>query len=219
MPQIGIGPLISLLTAGAGIAGAVAGGGQDEINPNPLPPIFPQGQERFGEWLFSGMFDTPEGGTGMWRLPSPILPRAGDQMSAEVPGLEFYNLGPRYDIASMPLFPSTSNTVLDRVAENWQPWMAGSQYMADYLYNNNPLGKDDPRLKQMQQWGGTGGVGHNMVKLAAQYGAPSEAGRYVANTAQFGAPSQEMANLLSQAMTSPYMPPPMPIRTPVTRRA
>lgn len=84
--------------------------------------------------------------------------------------------------------------------------------MADYLYNNNPLGQQDPRLAQAMQQGGFGGPGHQGMNLMQQFGAPSQAGQYMGNMAQFGVPSQSMGNLMMpfiQGQRTPYQPPPI----------
>ena len=130
----------------------------------------------------------------------------------------------------MPLFPSLSQTRLPEVFGNWQPWDSGTQYMADYLYNRNPAGTPDPNLANMVQWGGTGGPGNQAMSQAMQYGAPSQAGQYAANMAQFGVPSEgagrpladlaygkptgAAAHLLPflRQQRNPYIPAPIPRR-------
>lgn len=128
-----------------------------------------------------------------------------------------------YGVAPYPgqLSPQ-QNPNLQKAYANWQPWNAGNMYMADILANKNPVGTPDPRLANMMAYGGTGGVGNNMMSLAAQYGAPSQAGQAVSSMAQFGAPSQAIANLMMPFLTGQggprYAPPPIPGRQ-VTRNA
>jgi hypothetical protein len=96
------------------------------------------------------------------------------------------------------LSPNVSDTVLPKVSSSWQPWDAGTSYLADLLGNNKlGIGKTDPNLANTMQWGGTGGVGNNAMSMMMQYGTPSQAGQYLANMAQFGASSPGIANLLS----------------------
>jgi len=42
----------------------------------------------------------------------------------------------------------------------------------------------------MMRYGGTGGPGNQAMLLPMQYGAPSQAGHYAANMAQFGTSSE-----------------------------
>ena len=174
----------------AGFLGSIFG--QDkEVTPKSLPPLFPEGQQALADWLFSGFFQKPGGGFDLYKLPTPISPEAGQAAQREIPGLNLGQGGAgTMDIMGMPLFPSIGGTRLPEVFANWQPWDAGTQYMADYLYNKNPVGTPDPDLAKMVQWGGTGGPGNQAMSLAMQYGAPSQAGQYASNMAQFGVSSE-----------------------------
>lgn len=206
------GAILPALPAILGAVGGLFGGRGQEINPQPLPPLFPQGQQAFGDWLFSGFFQKPGGGFDLFRLQNPISIPGGQQMMQDIPGLQMSNLGNRFDIQGFPLFPSMSQTRLPEVFGNWQPWDAGTQYLADYLYNKNPIGTPDPRLAQAMQWGGFGGPGHQSMNLLREYGAPSQAGQYVANMAQFGVPSEGIGNLMmpfARGQRTTYAPPPI----------
>lgn len=169
-----------------GVLGSILGQ-DEEVTPQPLPPLFPEGQQALADWLFSGFFQKPGGGFDLYKLKTALSPEAAQTAMGEIPGL---NIGPSGDIDGMPLFPSLSGTRLPEVFNNWQPWDSGTMYMADYLYNKNPVGTPDPGLQSMMQWGGTGGPGNQAMSLAMQYGAPSQAGQYVANMAQFGVSSE-----------------------------
>jgi hypothetical protein len=179
-----------IIAAAGGVVGATQG--QDQVQPQPLPPMFPNLNYAMGRWL-SNQFNSSSGEP----VPYGLAPYPGQ------------------------LSPNINQTILPNVYGNWAPWMSGSQYMADTLWNKNPVGKEDPRLANIMRWGGTGGPGNNAMSLAMQFGAPSQAGQYVANLAQFGAPSQGMANMMGGFLnrTNPaYAPPPIPNRQ-VTRKA
>lgn len=188
MPQVV--PFIPLIAGGLGLAGGVLGG-QEEVSPQPTPPMFPGVHDAMARWL-SNQFDS----SGGEPVPYGIAPFPGQ------------------------LSPNINNTRLPEVAANWAPWNAGNSAMASWLANPG-IGQQDPRLAQMQQWGGTGGPGHNAMSLAMQFGSPSQAGQYVANTAQFGVNNQAMGNLMNRFLNPQgpaYAAPPIPSRQ-VTRRA
>jgi hypothetical protein len=183
----------AVLSGAFGLAGSVFGGGQDEVTPQQLPSQWPDLTYGMGRFL-SNQFNSSSG--------EPTL----------------------YGVTPFPgqLSPNVNQTILPNVYGNWQPWNAGNMYMADILANKNPVGTEDPRLANMMKWGGTGGPGNNAMSLAMQYGAPSQAGQYVANLAQFGAGSQGMANLMQPFLSGQggvnYRPPPIPTRQ-ITRNA
>lgn len=164
------------------------------------PPIFPEGQQAFADWLFSSFFQKPGGGFDAYGME----PFGG---SGQGPGLDMIG----------GLSPDLNSTILPNVFNNWQPWDAGTQYISDYLYNQNEYGQRSPELQQVQQYGGFGGPGHSGMVSALQYGAPSEAGRGVANLAEFGVTSQPMADFMRMAVSgglNPYRAQsvPMPMR-------
>jgi len=178
-------PFIPLIGGALGLTGSLLGG-QDQVNPEPLPPMFPDLNFAMGRFL-SNQFDSSSGEP----VPYGVAPYPGQ------------------------LSPDINQTRLPEVYGNWQPWNAGNSAMAQFVANPG-IGQQDPRLANMMQYGGTGGVGNQMMSLAAQYGAPSQAGQAVSSTAQFGAPSQSMANLLNPFLTGQggpgYRPPPIPTR-------
>ncbi len=89
------------------------------------------------------------------------------------------------------LSPDTSQTMLPNVWNNWQPWNAGTSYIADTLGNNKlGIGQPNPILQNMMQYGGAGGPGNNAMNNAMLFGAPSQAGQYASNLAQFGVSGQ-----------------------------
>lgn len=159
--------------------------------PEFVPPIFPQGQQAFSNWLFSNFYNTPQGGFGLFNLPTAISPEAAMLMGQQVPGLQFGGVGGAgtQDIVGMPLFPGF-NPMLQNTFANWQPWDAGTMFLADYLTRNRAQQQiGSPALKQLQQWGGTGGPGHHAMSSLMQFGAPSAAGQGAANLNQFGVSS------------------------------
>lgn len=134
------------------------------------------------------------------------------------------------------LTPDISQTRLPDVYSNWQPWDGGTQFLADYITNGSGIGQQDPIAAQIMRWGGPQGPGTDAMSLMMQYGAPSQAGQYVGNLAQFGISStgagQPLADLAygrptgsAQYLTpfltsqaSSYRAPDIP-QTPVTRNA
>ena len=169
------------------ILGGVSGlFGGDEQLPEELPPLFPEYQQGFADYLFNRMYTKPDGGVEFFGHQA--FPGLGGDGSKEGPGVD--SIG--------PLTPDIDSTILPSVYRNWQPWDAGTQYIADALYNRMPLGQDDPRSNQLMTQGGFGGPGHQGMATALQYGVPSEAGRYMANLAQFGVTSTPMASFMKQ---------------------
>ena len=187
MPQVF--PFIPAIVGGVG---AVFGGGQDEVNPQPTQPMFPDLNYAMGRYL-SNQFNSSSGQP----VPYGVAPYPGQ------------------------LSPNINSTILPNVYNNWQPYNAGNVAAMQWLANPG-IGQQDPRLAQMQQWGGTGGPGNNAMSLAMQYGAPSAAGQYVGNTAQYGVNNQSMANLLQPFLSGQggprYLPAPIQQRQ-VTRNA
>lgn len=159
--------------------------------PDYVPPIFPEGQAAFANWLFSNFFPTQQGGFGLYNLGSAISPQAAQMMQQMVPGLQFGGVGGlgTQDILGMPLFPGM-NPTLQNTFSSWQPWDAGTMFLANYLTRNQgQQGQPNPTLAGLQQWGGTGGPGHQAMSNLMQFGAPSAAGQGAANLNQFGVSS------------------------------
>lgn len=149
-----------------------------QINPQAAPAVFPWAAPSFGDWLFSSLIQKPEGG---WDLAG--LPKYPGQLSPDI---------------SQTLFPSLWNA--------WNPnpmSMPGGDFIGSYLNNwmmspemggklssvfdwGGPGGRATDLINNMASWGGTGGPGNQAMSLAMQYGAPSQAGRGIADIAQRG---------------------------------
>lgn len=186
--------LAQLLPTILGAAGGLLGG-NDPVGENglpvSLPPTFPNYQQGFGDYLFNRMYTKPGGGVEFYgHEPFPGANGEQGQGNQEGPGIG--SIG--------PMSPNINSTILPNVYANWQPWDGGTQFIADTLYNKLNIGQDDPRTTQLMTQGGFGGPGHQGMATALQYGVPSEAGRYMANLAQFGVTSQPMGDFMKQAM-------------------
>ncbi len=164
----------------------------------PVQPIWPWMQDPMGDLLFSAFYKKPTNAEGYsgWGI-SGLTPYPGQ------------------------LNPDIGQTRLPDVWNNWQPWDAGTQFLANYLTNgwmadqnvgnkfNNifqyggPGGRATDLMNNMSQWGGTGGPGNNAMSLLMQYGAPSEAGRPIANMAQYGVSGSWGNPLVARAMGQP----------------
>jgi len=200
------GALANILPAILGIGGGLFGGNNNATEdglPVQLDPTYPFLQENFGQYL-SNYIDPATGAYyGHQAFPGAGGPAGSG--SQEGPGTE--------TIGQMS--PDVNNTILPNVYQNWQPWDAGTQYLADFLYNQNPVGQEDPRARQLMDYGGFGGPGHSGVQTALQYGAPSEAGQYLGNLAQFGVTGTPMGNFMKEAMAgslNPHRKVPVPPR-------
>lgn len=95
------------------------------------------------------------------------------------------------------LSPDPNSTILPKVNSSWQPWDSGMGYIANAISGGLGIGKTDPNLQNMMSWGGTGGPGNQAMSNMMQFGTPSAAGQYMANLAQSGGSSPEIASLLS----------------------
>lgn len=150
-----------------------------------IPPIAEVGQQNFFSWLLGGS-NLQDNGLGPWRLPSP-MDYAWSQ-GLNIPGLQ---TGPtpgnpgsstQGDIRSMPLFPGM-NQNLNNAFANWQPWDAGTMWMANYLSGGGGVGQSAPWLQNMMDYGAAG-QGGQPASLMAQYGVSGEgAGRPLVNLA------------------------------------
>lgn len=167
-------------------------GGNKNATPDGLPvelePMYPKIQEAFGQFL-SNYIDPGNGGFyGPQAFPGKDAP--WPYGSQEGPGVD----------AIGQLSPDINSTILPNVYANWQPWDAGTQYLADFLYNKNPIGQEDSRSRQIMDYGGFGGPGHSGMAMALEYGAPSQAGQYLGNLAQFGVTGTPMGDFMKNAM-------------------
>lgn len=118
-----------------------------------------------------------------------------------------------------PTSPDINSTILPNVYGNWQPWNAGTGYIANRLSQPtagqlNPAfqtaqsnmaqyggigGYPTQLLHGMAQYGGTGGPGNIGMANLLQFGAPSVAGQPIANMAQTGVSGSWGNPLLSMA--------------------
>lgn len=120
------------------------------------------------------------------------------------------------------LSPGEKDTRMPDVSSAWQPWNAGTGFLADYISkpNINPAfpraqsnieqfggigGYPTQLLHDQAQFGGTGGPGHLAMSSLMQFGVPSAAGQPIAQMAQqggsgqWGAGLQQLANGTSPA--------------------
>lgn len=114
-----------------------------------------------------------------------------------------------------PLSPNPTDTILPNVTNSWQPWDGGTSYIAKKLTDGSwDPSKNDPRLQQIMQNGGTGGPGNIYANLMAQYGTPSAAGMPLAMLAQNPMASPAASVLLPYMArgSQPYAPPMIPGR-------
>lgn len=118
-----------------------------------------------------------------------------------------------------PTSPDVGSTILPNVYANWQPWNAGTGYLANFVGGPN-AGQPNPQMAQnmsnmqqyggiggypttlmhgMAQYGGTGGPGNNAMSTLLQFGTPSAAGQGVANVANTGVSGSWGDPLLARA--------------------
>jgi hypothetical protein len=95
-----------------------------------------------------------------------------------------------------------SKTMLPQVWGAWQPSNSGMSYLQNMLtapaqQGGVGIGQASPYSSMLMNRGGTGGVGNQMMQQMAQYGAPSQAGAYVGNQAQYGVTSKALGDLLA----------------------
>lgn len=197
--------LAQVLPAILGIGGGLFGGNNasEDGLPVQLDPTWPHLQDNFGQYLSNYIDPTTGAYYGHQAYPGANAPAGSG--AQEGPGIE--NIG--------QMSPDINNTLLPSVYDNWQPWDAGTQYLADFLYNKNPMGQEDPRVRQMMESGGFGGPGHSGMAMALEYGAPSDAGQYLGNLAQFGVTGTPMGNFMKDAMAgslNPHRKVPVPPR-------
>jgi len=183
--------LMNLLPSLLGLGGGLLGG-NNQVDPQTVPSRYPEMEGAFMDWLSSQMYQKPGGGWDMYGFQGFQGLNGGPDGfgSAQGPGTD--RIG--------QMSPDINSTILPNVYNNWQPWDGGTQWIADTLYNKMNIGQDDPRSNQLMTQGGFGGPGHQGMATALQYGTPSEAGRYLANLAQFGVTSQPMGDFMKQAM-------------------
>ncbi len=123
-----------------------------------------------------------------------------------------------------PTSPDVNNTMLPSVYNNWQPWNAGTGYLAAQLGQPGGIGKPSPQMEQymnnigqyggmggyptqlmtgMAQYGGTGGLGNKSMSNLAQFGAASAAGQPMADMAKTGVSGSWGNPLLARATGAP----------------
>lgn len=191
-----------ILPALLGLTGGLLGGNDEQL-PIELEPTYPELQAAFGHFLTNYIDLTNGSFYGHQAFPGMNAPWPGG--SQEGPGV--------MDIGQMS--PDINSTILPNVYNSWQPWDAGTQYISDFLYNKNPLGQEDPRVRQVMDYGGFGGPGHTGMSMALEYGAPSQAGQYLGNLAQFGVTGTPMGDFMKDAMAgglNPHRKVPVPPR-------
>lgn len=156
--------------------------------------------------------------------PSQVQPYVGSQVTQNVLDAIINTAGVKNYGSSYPTLngitpyggqinPDINQTILPNVYGSWAPWMAGESWQATQLAKNpavsSPMSYTDPNVKSMIQWGGTGGPGNKAMSLMMQYGAPSQAGQYMANMAQSGISStgagQPLADLAYGRQSSPAL--------------
>ncbi len=113
----------------------------------------------------------------------------GSQLGKNGDGFGYLNGLPGYQ---GQLSPDPSQTILPQVSQNWQPWNAGTGYLANYLGNGGgqPNAQIQGQMGNVAQYGGIGGYPTSLMTGAAQYGGTGGAGnKAMSNLLQFGAPS------------------------------
>lgn len=163
------------------------------------PPLVGGTQTNFMDWLFSNMFPKPDGGFDMFRMQSPISGAGFQQMQADQPTLTggLNQSTGLADITGASLFPSLGGTRLPEVYNAWQPWDAGTQWLADYITNQTGVGETSPFHQTIMDYGGFGGPGTGGMASALQFGAASPAGQFMSNLAQFGVSDEGAGRPLS----------------------
>jgi len=161
-----------------------------ETTPYSPEPMYPELSEAFAA-LFGRMnYKRPDGTWGQYNMQQPWSPTANEQ------GITFRDEGvdqfgsPKSAVDRMPLFADPNQTKLPEVWDSWQPWDAGTQFLASYLGGGGGLGESSPFHQGMMDNGGFGGPGTGGMKSALEYGAASDAGQFLSNMAQFGVASE-----------------------------
>ena len=134
-----------------------------QVDPVSAEAIWPWMKEPFGDWLFSGMTQKPDGG---WDLEG--VEKYPGQLNVDIPG----------------------QTRLPEVWNNWQPWDAGNSYLATKMADGTFSPGKDPGLEKMWSWGGLEGPGHKGMQSMINYGAAGQGGQYASNMAQYGVSSE-----------------------------
>lgn len=198
----------------------------DPVDPKQAPNMFPFSTEAWGAFL-GGIYQ-PEYGPD------------GKMIGAQLGGApSFIHDRPGVDAIRQSLSTPT-NPLLQGARQNWQPWDAGTQFLAQYLgggagaspqiqgYGNNvmqyggPGGYPTDLMSSMSQFGGgsapltqrmanvadygvtrAGAPGGGGMSMALQYGAPSQAGQYASNMAQFGVSGAAGQPMHQRAMGGP----------------
>lgn len=149
--------------------------------------------------LFSG-----RGGPGGAATPA-IVPPIWPGMQQPFGEWLLGNIGQGAPAYPGQLNPSQAGTRLPEVFGSWQPWDAGTSFIANYvgtpawqmspfygdivrntMSEGGPAGQPLRNMSNMTQFGGTGGPGNMGVANTIQFGGPSSVANYMGNQAQFG---------------------------------
>lgn len=163
--------------AALGIAGGFMSGSK-QINLTQMEPTWPQGQETFGDWLFSGFEQNESGGWDLKPLdayPGPVNPQ--------------------------------QNPILNELFNNWSPTDAGSEMLFNQLQGGMANPQFGQAFNDMRAYGGMAGYPLDLMHSIAQFGGTGGVGsKSMGNALRFGAPSSEasqpMQNVLATGVAS-----------------
>lgn len=135
----------------------------------------------------------------------PVNPEMRDQFTKWLTGM----IGQGVPFYGGQLSPDLEGTMLPNVWRSWKPEGGPGQAYIQSLLTQGAFdpSKPNPVLEQLKTTGGTGGPGSQAIHQAMLYGAPSQAGQYVGNLAQFGVSSEgsgrPLADLAYGKLTGP----------------
>lgn len=159
------------------------------IDPVVAPQFYPQMSQAFSTWLGGALVPNSQGGFSMPPV-APFDPRS--QMAQEGAGVQV-----------------GKNQRQAGAWGSWQPWDAGTSFLANYLTNNASFNPDlwamtqnynqygtqggapGQWMSQRAQFGGSGQTGAPAMHAALQYGKPSDAAsQYMSGMADYGVASE-----------------------------
>ena len=172
-----------------------------------------------------GLFDVLFGGQVNPYTPTPLVSK--DTQAQFLQALFAQGMNPQGGFAGMPGYPNPinadrSNTILPNVFNSWQPWNAGTQYIAGQLPT---LGQPSPYSQQAQanlneyggiggwptqllhsqaQFGGTGGPGHLAMQDIARSGGSGQWGQQLAASAGGYSPASQYLMPFLTGGSAPY---------------
>lgn len=138
----------------------------DPIYPKPSPPVWPQLQQQFGDWLFSQL------GLG--------LPKYGGQLSPDLSQTRLPDVWKAWQ-------PMDAGTMF--LANSISGKNPLQQQFADTFQWGGVKGKPLDAMRNMTLFGGTGGPGNYAMSNLLQFGAASPAGQWLNQGAQGYGPS------------------------------